>query len=200
MDWVSIQKPDAERAKRIVCAIIDAAGGRFEGKTRLNKAFWWAHVYHYRNHRGLLSKYPIARLTEGPAIDDADLLLISLERKGRITQGQQQKGGYPESVFALTQKPEALEDEAMDSIRAAVRWVGNKTAYQVSDESHRLSRSWNERKNGDLIEVGNDALNDDDLKQSQAQVDKIQKNLDWASEAVGKVFGQSVGQARQVVR
>ena len=182
--------PDVVRAKQIVCALLQCSGGKFEGKTRLNKAFWWAHVHYYRHHPGLLSRYPIARLTEGPAIDEADSLLASLERDRHLAIHGQPKGPYLEEVYEL-RKPwsDQLPEVAIDSIQHAVEWVRDKTAVEVSQASHRLSRSWQAAKDGDIIDIANDTLSEDDLRDTQTELDRIDKNLADARNAAQQYFG-----------
>lgn len=190
MSWRLPNKPDAETAKRIVCALIAEAGGRFEGKTRLNKAFWWAHVHYYKHHRGLLSQYPIARLPEGPAIDDADDLLVSLEREGRIELAQEPVPNQPEpqAVYILKQQPTTLGDDALDSIHAASEWIRGRYGTAASEESHRLSRGWQNGRNGDVIDIALDALTPDDYQATKEEIEKIDKCLDRARALADKVF------------
>lgn len=183
------QNPDFDKAKIIVCALIHAEGGKFRGKTRLNKAFWRAHVYHYRHNSGLLSKYPIARLPEGPAIDDLDQLLFALEQEGRILITEQAAGPYLETVMVLKSNPPRLQEDEAAAIADAIRWIKNKSASQVAKESHRLSYGWKTLSNGDIIDVQMDALDANDLKARAAEARTIAKNLNWAEEAMREAFG-----------
>ena|SRR5665213_693521 len=183
------QKPDLDKAKNIVCALIHVEGGKFQGKTRLNKAFWRAHVYHYRHNTGLLSTYPIARLPEGPAIDDLDRLLLALEQEGRIKITEQAKGRYLETVLSLTSNPPRLREDEAIAIADAIQWVKGKSAAQVAQESHRFSRGWKTQCNGCIIDVQMDALDASELKSLAAEAKTITKNLNWAEEAMREAFG-----------
>lgn len=189
MDLRHHGKPDLEKAKSIVCAMVGVIGGEFRGTTRLNKAFWRAHVVHYRKRNGLLSMYPIARLPEGPAIDDYEDILVILEREGRIELAQRGNGDFIEQIITLKSSQPILDDDEMESIKEAVNWVKNKTAKQVSDESHKLSLSWQKRINGELLEIAFDALDLSEVDRLRAEEKQIADSLAWAKSAVGGAFG-----------
>jgi hypothetical protein len=189
MSFQLSQKPDTDKAKNIICALVHREGGRFEGKTRLTKAFWRAHVYHYRKGSGLLSKYPIARLPEGPAIDNLDQLLIALEREGRIEITDQTSGRYLETVIILRSEAPTLREDEEDAVSDAIRWVKDKSAAQVADESHKLSWGWQRRRTGDIIDVQFDGLDYEEVEELQAEAKKIANNLSWAKSAARGAFG-----------
>src|SRR5665213_4156431 len=189
MDLRLRDKPDLDKAKNIVCAIVGASGGKFYGQTRLNKAFWRAHVIHYRKRNGLLSVYPIARLPEGPAIDDFDELLFVLEREGRIKLGQREHDDYIETTMTLQPGQPILDEDEMESIKEGVAWVEGKTAKQVSRESHKLSLSWQNGANGDLLEIEFDALDVSEVDARKAEKEEITQTVEWAKKAVGGMFG-----------
>ena len=66
------RKNQAELAKQVICAIVEAAGGKLEGQVRLYKAFYYAHLYCWENAaEGVLTDYPIVRMPNGPGIDRA---------------------------------------------------------------------------------------------------------------------------------
>jgi hypothetical protein len=182
-------KPDVDKAKNIVCAVVAASGGQFHGKTRLNKAFWRAHVVHYHKQNGLLSSYPIARLPEGPAIDDYEDLLVVLEREGRIELGQREESGYVETTITLKSQPPILDEGEMASINEAVAWVRPRTAQQVSRESHESSLSWQKKANGELLEIAFDALDASEVDVRRAEEKKIAQTVEWARKAVAGMFG-----------
>ena len=196
MKWIP---PDLEKAKGVVGTLIEAGGGRFESKTRLNAAFWWAHLHFYRHHEGLLSRYPIARLPEGPAILDADDLIADLERQERIKVAITSAGGCPQYHFELLPADSLpLTDDAIDSIRAAWAWVKSKSAAEASLESRKLSRGWRSGRDGDIIDYANDALSEADLMESQKTIQAMDDNLKWAGKMISDAFSEG-GQARQVL-
>jgi len=190
MDLKLRDKPDVEKAKKIICALVYFSGGVFEGKTRLNKAFWRAHVFYYKNGPGLLSQYPIARLPEGPAIDDLDDVLVVLEREGRIELSSQSKGKYEETVISLSSSPPTLDEEEEAAVKEAIQWIKHKTAAQAADESHRLSTGWKESKNGDIIDVAFDALSASELDSIKKERARISRNVQWAKSLIGSEFGR----------
>jgi len=191
--------PDQDKAIGVVCAIIEASGGEFRGKTQLNQVFWRAHVHHYRHHAGLLSRYPIARLPEGPAIAHADALIADMERQGRVHVGVELKGDHPEYVFTLQAKRRGqLNADEADSINAAAAWIRGKTASQASKESQQLSRGWRHGKDGEIIDYANDALTAEEADRIEREVDAMSNHLERAKGLVADAFGSS-GPFRQIV-
>ena len=73
-----------EKAKLLLCAIIQAAGGYFNGKTRLYKAFYFAHLFYFRDFKGVLSDHPVVRMPKGPAVDDGTSILAELQSGGNF--------------------------------------------------------------------------------------------------------------------
>lgn len=186
----SFDRPDLEMAKQIVCAIVLKSGGRFRGKTRLNKVFWWAHVYHRKFKNGFLSGYPIARLPEGPAIESLDQLISELERENKIVASVEPKGPYWEEVFTLAHQAEvSLTREELDSIQKAVVWADNKTAVYISQESHRLSLGWQAGNDGEIIDIALDAVDDQGARDSSIEVNRVTRLVEENSAIVGRVFG-----------
>jgi hypothetical protein len=155
---------------------------------RHGSTFWRAHVYHYRNNSGILSKYPIARLPEGPAVDDLDQLLFALEQEGRISITEQVSGPYLETVLSLTSQPPRLREDEDEAIADAIQWVKNKSASQVAKESHDLSRGWQTQRNGEILDVQFDALDLDEAELLKAETREIKNNLEWAKNAVDQMF------------
>ena len=49
--------------------IRQSAGDRIEGKTRLFKAFYFAHLFYARSAVDYLTDWPIVRMPQGPGID-----------------------------------------------------------------------------------------------------------------------------------
>lgn len=191
-----LDRPDVAKAKQIVCAILRASGGTFRGKTRLNKTFWWAHVYHHKNHVGLLSKYPIARLPEGPCIDAADQILFELESDGSIVASIEPKGPYLEDVYTLGYQAKIdLSQDEIEAINKAVEWAGTKTAVYISQESHRLSRGWQEGRDGQIIDIALDSISDAESAQFADTVNDVISQVEQARPLIDRIFG--VGHSSQ---
>jgi hypothetical protein len=53
-------------AQRLVLELIRSAGGAWDGKARLFKAFYFAHLYYARSEPGILTDWPIVRTPRGP--------------------------------------------------------------------------------------------------------------------------------------
>src|SRR5580700_9796459 len=63
---------ERDRAKLVICAIIDAMGGAVNGKLRLYKAFYYSHIVYFQSGPGIvLTGYPIVKMPLGPGIDNA---------------------------------------------------------------------------------------------------------------------------------
>lgn len=183
---------DHEKAKRIFLALIAGAGEEFRGRTRLNKAFWYAHLYHYRHHEGLLSRYPIARLPEGPCANDYQYLLSSLEADGDLQVAVDNTSSmHATYVMQACRAPSEIEltDDERDSVQAALNWIHGKSGADVSSESHKLSRGWQKGNDGDVIDVALDALTLEDYEAQRAELEQVDKNLAKAGDLIRDAFG-----------
>src|SRR5581483_9784151 len=72
-------------ARDVVLEIIRSADGEWVGKTRLHKAFYFAHLYYAAERPRLLTSHAIARLPQGPGIQGGDELISELIRDGLLT-------------------------------------------------------------------------------------------------------------------
>ena len=70
-------------AKSLILDLIATAGGAFAGTIRLNKAFYFAHLYFWQEEGAVLTTWPIVRLPMGPAIDDYTVLLDELVHRAQ---------------------------------------------------------------------------------------------------------------------
>src|SRR5690554_5470024 len=94
--------PDHRNAKRIIRAIVKLAGGRVEGRTRLYKAFYASHLFHWKSHGVYLTTHPIVHMPNGPGIDRGSGILEELEHEGFLKFSEQYNGPYTESVYEST--------------------------------------------------------------------------------------------------
>jgi len=174
---------DAERAKRVLLEIVAAAGGRYRGKTKLHKAFWLAHLFHWQEEQGQLTNYPIVRLPNGPCMNDGDDLIAELVREGAIEVLEGQNGPFPEYTYVLS-KPFQVDPEnpAHRSALKAVNWLRGKSARQVSDLAHEFSRTWRKGSNGDELSIYLDLLSDD-------QYEAVKQRSAEVAEAMREAFG-----------
>lgn len=170
-----------EKTKAILAAIIQAAGGSFNGKTRLYKAFYVAHLLHFRDRQGVLSDHPIVRMPRGPAIDAGDLLLGELRSQGVLTVGQRPVGPYLEDVFTLNQPVDGLTQDELDSVRRAVEWIGDKPASELSEWTHEFSNTWEDTANGCQMNIYADLLSESEY----AEMKRRHRN---AGELVDAIF------------
>ena len=158
-----------EAAKRVLCAIIQRSGGTFRGQTRLYKAFYWAHLHFWKNYSGMLTTYPIARLPQGPGVDQGEDLLFEMQCQDLIRVAVENSGQYSERVFTLIKQFMVnLTEEELAAVEHGLRMVENKTAKQVSDETHESSRSWKRLSNGKLMDIYEDLLTEDEIAAIEA--------------------------------
>ena len=154
-----------DKAKAILAAIIQEAGGSFNGKTRLYKAFYVAHLLYFREHQGVLSDHPIVRMPKGPAIDAGDALLAELRNEGLLQVGKRPVGPYQEDVFTLSIPGAKLSDTETDAVRRAVEWIGDKPATELSDWTHEFSNTWEETPNGHPMNIYADLLSESEYSE-----------------------------------
>ena len=170
-----------EKTKAIIAAIIQTAGGTFNGKTRLYKAFYVAHLLHFRDHQGVLSDYPIVRMPRGPAVDDGNALLRELKTQGVLNFGQRSAGPYVEEVFTLNTRLDGLTRDELDSVRRAVEWIADKTAAELSEWTHEFSNTWEDTLNGNQMNIYADLL-------SETEYSEMKQRHRAAGELVDAIF------------
>jgi hypothetical protein len=176
---------DKERAKDIILAIIDSAGGVFDNKTNLFKAFYHAHLKYAETQKGYLSAWPIVRMPKGPGIEHFDMLVGELVAEGALELEQVEKGDCTAFRFSVTShcpRVVDLPDEAIEAIKYGVRMVQGRTAAAVSEESHR--RSWEKTPNGHEMNIYADISSDEEYARHAESFRRI-------SSIVDKVWGQS---------
>ena len=177
---------ETKRAKKIIVELVRQAGGEFQNKTNLFKAFWKAHLAYAANNPGYLSNWPIVRMPGGPGIDQFDQLLAEMLGDGWLTIGETEVGPYRAMVLTLGQScpPPSLPQEAVEAIREGVAAVDGKSAATVSDESHRQSRVWREAKDGEELDIYLDLMDD-------AERNRREANLAILADAIGSSYATS---------
>lgn len=168
-------------ASRIILAIIQEAGGSYHGKTRLFKVFYSAHLYFWEDTATFLTDHPIVHMPNGPGIDDGDNILCALESTKKIRRGVQPVGPHREDVYTLcASDPIKLTHDETQAIRRAIEWVGEKSATQISKESHELSRTWRladeAKQSGRPLHIYLDSMSEEEWDRLQAVSDDV-RNL-----------------------
>jgi len=176
---------DRERAKQIVLEIIRQAGGVFENKTNLYKAFYHAHLQYAETQPGYLSTWPIVHMPRGPGIDRFNTLLGELLVEGKIEAEQVDRGDY--TGFRFTLRPdepggERLPLESISAIKYGVSQVIGKSAKRVSDDSHEESRAWRNADKagaaGAELNIYLDSLSEEEYQERMQRVKAIASALD----------------------
>ena len=171
---------DKERAKQIIVEIIKQADGSLRNKTNLFKAFYHAHLEYAKVNPDYLSTWPIVKMPHGPGIDNSDTLLGELISNGVLKCEQLQAGDFTGFRFALTGEPPAgspLTARAIEAIRRGVEHVDKKTASEVSEESHDVSRTWRSARIGEELNIYLDLPDDDELNERDRAIRKIAADL-----------------------
>jgi len=171
---------EKETAKQVILEIIRQAGGTLNYKTSLFKAFYHAHLHFAENQPGYLSTWPIVRMSRGPGIDQFDVLIGELLAEGAIETQQIECGDYEGFQFRIgksTSRRNVLPPGAIDSIAYGVQQVKGKTAKQVSDESHAVSRAWRESRDGDELNIYTDLLGPAEYEDRKRRASQIAASL-----------------------
>ncbi len=167
-------------AQRVVLELIRDAGGLWDGKAKLSKAFYFAHLYYAAAAPGILTDWPIVRTPQGPGIHNGGVLLQGLVKNGYLTVETTQEGPYPDSRLRLTPKA-ADEPPLPDDVRAAVKsaadFVTPRTAAELSQLTHERSRSWREAKDGDVLDVYVDLIPDEEYEAGQEELAALDQQL-----------------------
>ena len=156
--------PDRAAAEEVLLDIIAVRGGRFESKTLLYKAFYLAHLYYWEAQEGVLTKYPVVHMPEGPGLERGDDLISGLILSGRITKDVDEYGPFRTECFTLVDaRPVDPRNPRQAAIRKALDFIGTKTARQVCDEIHERSKSWKRGHSGDELPIYLDVFTDEEL-------------------------------------
>ena len=174
---------EIDKAKDIILGILQESGGAFDGKGRIFKTFYIAHLFHFEKRHGFLSDYPIVRMPRGPGMDDAHLVFDSLVNDGAISVGSRPNGPFKEHVYRICGQvdPKLTEDER-ESIREAIAYANGKNFKEISDLAHRDSSSWQNGIDGKELHIYEDILDD-------SEYDEIKKQQSEIAEKLNAVFG-----------
>ena len=166
--------PSAQEAKDTICDLIAAAGGVMRGKVRLHKAFYFAHLFYWRDAEGVLTAHPIVRAPQGPFIDDGERLIEELRHEGALSIGTAPVGPFQETVYRLeTQREIDPETPRGRAVHQAVELVINRTAAELSDLTHEHSVSWQTTENGREMDIYLDLLSDEQLAEMRREVAEV---------------------------
>ncbi len=170
-------------AQRVLLELIRNAGATWDGKTKLFKAFYFAHLYYAGKEPGLLTDWPIVRTPQGPGIHKSFPLLQGLVKNGYLIVEPIQEGPYPEYRYRLTEKAATeppLTEDARAAIKAAADFVLPRTASELSQLTRERSRSWLEAKDGDLLDIYIDLIPDDEYEKGQEQLADLDQQITTA--------------------
>lgn len=151
-----------DRAKQVVLALIAECGGHWEGKARLFKGFYFAHLY-YMKETGLpLTGWHVVHMPNGPGIDRAEEVLGELEEDGRLTlHAAETDAPYQSSTYRVDPGLDhGLAGAQLEAVKRAVRHVSGKSGKELSDETHEQSAAWNATEPGEVMELVEDLLSD----------------------------------------
>jgi hypothetical protein len=167
-------------ANDVILQILREKDGQWAGKTKLFKTFYFAHLFYAMDNPGLLTTWPIARLPEGPGIDQSQKLFDYLVKEGFLTIDLFHEGPYPEYQYKLTEKGRNVQPPSPDArhaIRQATDFCYPKTGAELSQLTHDKSRSWNHAKNGEILDIYIDLIPDDEYHQGQVDIKRLDQEL-----------------------
>ena len=165
---------DREEAKRLILQIVAIAGGRLDGTSRLNKAFYAAHLIYWKEQHGVLTDYPIVKLDNGPGIDDYLGLIDELVAEGNLDAVSETRGPYEQTTLIL-KTPVVIDprDSKFDSIRRAVDWVNAYTTPELSRITHDRPSYRNQPRIGHEQAIYLDVLSDDEYDRVRAACEEV---------------------------
>lgn len=171
------------QALDLICEIIAMAGSRFNGKTRLHKAFYAAHLLYWKEAQKPLTAYPIVKMPHGPGIDGGDDLIEELEATDRVRVERDNSGVYPDTTYVLMVAVQVQPDGPRQrAITQAVKWVQSRYATDLSNETHENSRSWQISRPGEELDIYLDLL-------TEEEYERLKEVSTRTDEAVERVFG-----------
>ena len=168
-------------AKRVILEIIrQSAGDAIEGKVRLFKAFYLAHLYYAKKNVNYLTEWPIVHMPKGPGINDFDVLIDELSEAGLVEQGEVPVGPFKAATYRATQH--GLSEPPLDkaetaAVAKAVQFIAGKTGAQLSDITHEFSRSWQDTEDGNEMSIYIDLLSDQDYERACLQQEQLTEDI-----------------------
>ncbi|HEX8243174.1 MAG TPA: hypothetical protein VF541_06755 [Longimicrobium sp.] len=168
-------------AKEAILDLIAAAGGVFHEKVRLHKAFYFAHLFFWREGEGVLTAHPIVRAPQGPFIDEAERLLQELQRDGFLKMSTAPVGPFEEAVYHLHVPRSVPRDTARGrAIYQAVDFVVNRSAAELSDLTHEHSITWQTTQDGREMDIYLDLLPSDALSRMRREIAELRTREEMA--------------------
>ena len=168
-------------AESVLLEILRQADGEWTGKTRLFKAFYFAHLFYGLQRPGLLTDWPIVRMPQGPGIDNSDELFTRLIEGGLLTSEMVHgEGPYSEYRYRLTDqglRALPVPDDAARAIEKSVLFCKDKSSGQLSQLTHDHSRSWIEGKDGDILDIDIDLISEEEYAKRQAELTRMEATL-----------------------
>lgn len=167
-------------ARDVILELLRVGEREWTGKTKLFKAFYFAHLYYANSRPGLLTGWPIARMPEGPGIDKSDVLFGELTQEGYLTIEVIHEGPYPEYRYRLTDKgynAERPPEDARVAIKDAATFCLPKTGSELSQFTRDKSRSWREGKDGQVLDIYIDTIPDEEYEKRRVEIVNLDKLL-----------------------
>ena len=175
------------KAQDVILEVLRNTDGEWTGKTKLFKAFYFAHLDYALEQPGLLTDWPIVRMPQGPGIDKSHLLFDGLVREGYLIVERVHEGPYPECRYRLTDKGREEKrppEDARAAIKEATLFCLSRTAAELSQLTHERSRSWREGKDGEVLNIYIDTIPEEEYERRQAVIEQLDKQL---AETLGSV-------------
>jgi hypothetical protein len=174
---------DVRRAQQVLLEIArQSAGGEIEGKTKLFKTFYFAHLFYATNWPGYLTEWPMVRMPNGPGIDQFDLLISGLRDEKALQCEPVKIGPFTTTRYRAVGTIEAdvpLTREEIQAIREAVEFTADKSAEHLSELTHEYSRAWNESdKMGQELSIYKDLLGDETCSRLEEKAAQVSNEVD----------------------
>jgi hypothetical protein len=172
------------QAKDLILRLIACAepAGGFEGKTRLFKAFYYAHLYFLEDTGRFLTPWAIVRMPRGPGIDEGEDLIRELVQEGTLRSEGIMAGPFPSVRYRLAGRADFSslrhgdphEDEA---VQRAVEHALSRTAEQLTAEVHEYSRAWRKAANGEPLDLALDVTTSEEDDEMEGLLDESSRDL-----------------------
>lgn len=163
-------------AAAILLEIIHQSGGIFNGRTRLYKAFYIAHLYHFKDTSQLLSNWPVVHMPQGHGIDEGEAIIREMERDGLIKRAVVYNGPYREDSYTAipASGPGLLDSRSIESIGKAVAFIDGKTARELSTLSHEQF-SYLNGQSGQELHIYLDLLSDEERENEFEEMGRVER-------------------------
>lgn len=170
-----------ERAKALLVALVrECPQGAPILRTQLYKGYYFSLLMCMHALGAELVDWPVVKMPQGPGVESGEELLGELCAEGVLVMSNESVGpfrgfGYRiADVDAADRYADEFSEPETQAIRDACAYAHSKTAADLTNTTHELSRSWKACEMGHALPIFADLLLDDEpVEEMKSRLEKI---------------------------